>query len=498
MNMKKIIALLLAVLMVLPLFVACGEKPADDTQTGDTDSTVKESDDAKTTAYVREKYGSYDYDGYTFTILGITPGTHYYWMIDGMDGTGWCNEVWYEEDNADAQIHSVFTRNTLTEELLNITISQMEGGGTYEIDDKVKMLIKAGGNDFDVTLGDLTCNIPLGMEGYFYNLYDLPTFDVTNEWWDKEFVDTFTLKKSYLFNITGDYTIFDDYAAACIFYNKQIVENYGLTDPADLVDAGTWTIDTMMEMAQTATKDLSGNGMDADDEYGFYDNGYALTHITEGCNIHITELNEEGIPEVVVENESFTNAVQKVFESVIMSPATFLDEGTHDKSMMLEDRVLFLYEQLGGINQLRDMGSDFSLVPLPKLNEQQERYTSVVNGIWCTALSVSINIQDTDRTGIILDVLGGMSTDTVNKALHEVVLGPKLFREQRTRDMLDYVVDSTIYDWAKDIPWAYGIYNILADQTTAKAFTLASSLQSQLKSIKAQLKRFYMLVGKEQ
>ena len=494
MKLKKVTALLLALLMILPLVVSCSQKSSGDE--GKDNEEVQKSDETPTTNLVREKYGSYDYDGYAFRILSISPGQHYYWMIDGMDGTGWCNEVWYEEDNADAQIHSVFTRNTLAEELINIDVVMLEGGGTYDIDDLVKTLVKAGGDDFDITLGDNTCNLPLSSEGYFYNLYDIPTFDVHNTWWDQEYVNTFTYKKNQLYMITGDYTIFDDYAAACIFYNKQVLDNYNLDDPADLVDSGTWTIDTMMEMAEKATTDLTGDGqMDENDAYGFFDNGYALTHLTEGCDIHMTALDEEGVPQVVVESEEYMNAVQKVFERAILSKATLLGEGDHDKDIMKEDRVLFLYEQLGGINQLRDMESDFSLLPLPKKDEEQKDYTSVVNGIWCTALSVPVSAKNPEQTGIILDVLGGMSTDTVNKALHEVVLGPKLFREKRTVEMLNYVIASKRYDWAKDIPWGYPLYQILTDQTTAQTFTLASSLQRSIKTIKAQLKGFVKKMG---
>ena len=492
MKAKKLLSLILALLMILPIFASCKKEKIDEEKE---ETTVEKNDDMPTVNEVREKYGSYDFDGYKFRILSISPGQHYYWTIDGMDGTGWCNEVWYEEDNADVQIHSVFTRNTLAEDLINIDIEMLEGGGTYEIDDLVKTLVKAGGDDFDITLGDMTCNLPLSSEGYFYNLYDIPTFDVRNHWWDQEYVDTFTYKKSQLYMITGDYTIFDDYAAACIFYDKQVMENYNLEDPADLVEAGTWTIDKMMEMATKATNDVTGNGMDEEDCYGFYDNGFALTHLIEGCNIKMTELDEEGVPQVIIEGEEFSNAVQAVFEKVIQSPATLLGEGDHNKDIMLEDRVLFLYEQLGGINQLRDMESDYSLLPLPKLNEQQKDYTSVVNGIWCTALSVPICTRRPEQTGTIMDVLGGMSTDTVDKALHEVVLGPKLFREKRTVDMLKYVIASKRYDWAKDIPWGYPIYGMLTEQTEGGTFTLASSLQRQIKTIKAQLKGFVKRMG---
>ena len=493
MKAKRILALILALLMILPVLVSCKETTNDG---GKDKNEVEENKDNPTTTLVREKYGDFNFNGYKFRILSITPGQHYYWMIDGMDGTGWCNEVWYEQDDSEEQIHSVFTRNTLAEELINIDIELLEGGGTYDIPNLVKTLVKAGGDDFDITLGDNTCNLPLSSEGYFYNLYDIKSLDLSNAWWDQEYVKTFTYKKNQLYMVTGDYNIFDDYAAACIFYNKQVLENYNLDDPADLVDAGTWTLDAMMEMAEKATNDLTGDGkMDENDSYGFFDNAYALTHLTEGCDIHMTALNEEGVPEVTVESEEFTNAVQKVFDRVIRSRATLLGEGDHDKDIMKEDRVLFLYEQLGGINQLRDMESDFSLLPLPKKDESQKDYTSVVNGIWCTSLSVPVSSKNPEQTGTIMEVLGGMSTDTVNASLHKVVLGPKLFREKRTVDMMNYVIESKRYDWAKDIPWAYPLYGILTEQTEAQAFTLASSLQRSIKTIKAQLKGFVKRMG---
>ena len=472
--------------MIVPILASCDSHIGG----GRSDGGAEESEDAPTTAYVREKYAGYDYDGYTFRVLSIDPGQHYYWMIDGMDGTGWCNEVWYEEDNADVQIHSVFTRNLLAEDLLGIRIALLRGGGLYEIDSLVKTLVKAGGDDFDMTLGSQCRYMPLASEGYFRNLLDIGTLDLSNGWWDKEYTDTFTYKNSYLYTVCGDYNIFDEYAAACIFYNKQVVENFNLADPADLVDAGTWTIDAMMDMASKVTYDLTGDGMDISDAYGFYDNPYALIHLTEGCNIRVAELDGEGVPQVVIESEEFLNAVQSVFEKVILNPAVFLDEGTHDKTMLKEDRTLFLYEQLGGINMLRDMESDFSLLPLPKLNEDQREYTSVVNGIWLTVLSVPVSAKETDRTGIIMDVLGGMSTDTVEKTLNEVILGPKLFREERTVDMLGHVIESKRYDWGKEIPWAYPISTILAEQTESRTFTLASSVQRIIKVVSAQLRRF--------
>jgi len=488
---KRILALLLALCMIAPLFASCGQ---DETPVETPDEEQKEEvvTDNLTTEYVKQKYGSYDYDGYKFRILAIDPGEHYQSFI-AEDST----EIWYEEDNADALQHAVFTRNLLTEELLNVTIEPLWGGNTYEITDLGRNLIKSGGDDFDMYHNSQFKTLPLAMENYFINLYDVDTFDVNEDWWDQEYVNTFTYKKSQIYTLVGDYLTLDDYAVSVLFYNKNVVENFNLTDPADYVDDGTWTIAKMMEMADAVTNDSSGDGkMTTDDTWGLLDNGFGLIHFIEGCDSHLTELDEDGIPQVVVDQESFINTVQYVYEKVALSNSLLEQSNDDDLLVIKDDRALFYHEVLGAIYNFRDMEGDFSMLPIPKKDETQKEYTSIADGIWCTVLAMPITVTDQSRTGVIMNVLGGMSTDTVDKALYEIVLGPKLFREARTVDMLKYCLDARDFDWAKDISWAYPIYNAIRDQSEMESFTFASALQKNIKVIKAQLKRFVMIINK--
>lgn len=491
MSTKKLISLLLVILMILPLFTFIGCDK--DKGTGDKDKTpsddkdnVQTSNDAETTAYVKEKYGSYDYNGYEFRILSIDQGEHYYRLIDEVSG----NEVWYEEDSADAHQHAVFTRNVIAEELLRIKIKPVWGGATNDVPEKIKTLVNAGGDEFDIALASLNKLLQLGIDGMFYSYYDIPTFDMNESWWDQELINTYTYKKDYLFAISGDYTVFDDYAVPVVFYNKNVVEDNNLEDPADLVDEGTWTIDAMMEMARKATRDLGDGTMDVSDAWGYVDNDHVLTHLLEGCQTFITAVDEEGVPQVVCDSQDFVDTVQYLFNSIALNNSIGSFNNDDCVDMMLEDRALFYYELLGAINNFRDMESVFSLLPLPKKDVNQNNYSSIVNTVWATALAVPLTNKDIDRTGIVLNVLGGLSTDTVHKALHEVILGPKLFREKRTVDMLSYALDAKAYDWAKEMSWANPLYQIMRDMYHSKTFTLSSSLQSKVKILRKQLKIF--------
>ena len=491
MKSKKSIALILALLMILSAFtlLACDKKGGN----GGNGSDINDVEtDNETTEYVKEKYSGLDYNGYKFRIFAITPGEHYQNFI-AEDST----EIWYEEDNADALQHAVFTRNLLTEELLNVTITPIWGGSCYTVTDQTKTLVKAGGDEIDVVHNSHFKALQVAMEKYYWNLNDLESFDVSEPWWDQEYVDTFTFRKNQLYTICGDYLTLDDYATPIVYYNKNVVANLNLEDPADLVDAGTWTIDNMMDLASKATFDLSGDGkMDENDSWGLLDNGNSLVHFIEGCNCPLTALDEEGVPQVTVEKESFVNTVQYVYERLSLSTSLYEQPNDDDLIIIKDDRALFYREVLGSLYNFRDMEGDFSFLPPPKLNEDQENYTSIADGIWCTALSVPITVTDTNMIGTVLDVLGGMSTDTVDKALYEIVLGPKLFREKRTVDMLQYCLAARDYDWAKDIPWAYPLYGAINEQGVEKTFSFASKLQSNIKVVKVQLKGFTKLLPK--
>ena len=481
--MKKTVALVLCLVMLLPLAVSCNKAEAGNK----VETNIEEVDSGnETTELVKEKYAGIDYNGYNFRIFAISPGEHYQSFI-AEDST----EIWYSEDNADALIHAVFTRNLLTEDLLKVKITPLWGGNTYEVADQVKTLVKAGGDEMDLVHNSQFKTLPQAMENYFYNLYGIEGFDVKADWWDQEYVDTFTYRKNQLYTIVGDYLTLDDYSTSVLFYNKNVVENYHLDDPADFVDAGTWTIAKMMEMSEDVAHDTSGDGkMDENDVWGLLDNGFGLVHFIEGCDSRMTALDEDGVPQVIVDKEQFINTVQYVYEHVILSPS-LLEQGNDDDLIVIkDDRALFYHEVLGAIYNFRDMEGDFSLLPIPKMNEEQKEYTSIADGIWCTVLAMPITVTDTEKVGTIMNVLGGMSTDTVDKALYEIVLGPMLFREKRTVDMLQYCLGARDFDWAKDINWGYPIYTAITTQSTNKTFTFASELQSKIKVIKAQLKGF--------
>jgi hypothetical protein len=54
-----------------------------------------------------------------------------------------------------------------------------------------------------------------------------------------------------------------------MYFNKQLVEDYGIENPYDTVREGAWTHDRMKTVVGAIYRDLNGNGAyDDDDFYG--------------------------------------------------------------------------------------------------------------------------------------------------------------------------------------------------------------------------------------
>ena len=491
MTVRKAAALLLALVMICVSLSSCGVetlrkefKGAGD-EWEDFEIPGKKVYDHSTAELVEKKYSGFDYDGSDICILSLSPGVQFYGFISDA-----ANEIWYEEDSAEVQQHSVFQRNILTEDLLNVKIRASWGGDVYDIYDMSKTIAMSGLDDYDLILTNYFRGLLSGTMGYYHNLYDIDTLDMDAYWWDQDFIDMFTYEKSKIFGITGDAMILDDLAFKVMYYNSAMIENYGLDDPTVLVDEGTWTLERMVEMAGAVTSDTDGDGQwTANDTWGILDNdGVLIINLFDGCGVHIADKDEEDIPYLATENETFVNTVQYIYEHVSRSGYVHVDNEEENLIILKDDRGLFMEGTLSELFALRDMESDFGLLPLPKFNLDQKDYSSVIGLAVMTEFSVPITVADTDRVGVFLDVLGGYSTDTVDRTLYEVILGAKLIRNKRTVEMLSVALESKFYDWAKDVKWAYPIYQAMTDQGRAEQFFFVSRVKSETRMTKSMLK----------
>ena len=121
--------------------------------------------------------------------------------------------------------------------------------------------------------------------------------------------------------------------------------------------------------------------------------------------------------------------------------------------MFANDQALFFMQLLDLVTYFRDMQTDFGILPLPKLDEEQDRYYSTI-GSWHSVFLCAPSVQaDAERTGAILEALAYESYKTVTPAYYEKTLVGKYIRDDESREMVDIILSSHVYD----LGWFYQI-----------------------------------------
>jgi hypothetical protein len=114
------------------------------------------------------------------------------------------------------------------------------------------------------------------------------------------------------------------------------------------------------------------------------------------------------------------------------------------EEVFVNDRALMCVQVLSCCRLYREMGSDFGILPMPKLDEAQEKYCSYMCGSTC--ITIPKTNPDQDRTGLILEALSAESRRLVIPAYYDVALSAKYLRDEGSYHMLDIILDNRVYD----------------------------------------------------
>ncbi len=489
--MKKCISLSLALILAALSLLSCSDNGGEETKSASSETVQQsasntesesETEAEKTiTDTVKEKYSSYSYDGYEYKVLAPGPNAHFAYDEVGAD----VNEVWVEESDGTPLNDAIFARNLATEDLLGIKVTPIFADNDENIRNQVKTEVTAGTTDYDTVLNRMDYIGPQAESGLYLNLID--HLDTSNPWWDKNIVETFTMFNSKLYWITGDINVFDDFAVEVLFTNKSILEQNGFELPYKDVLEGKWTIDRMYQIAKACEKDLDGDGKMTvgKDEIGHIEGNDHIKHWIYAMGEKSCDIDKDGNLEVNILTESHISAIDTLFSYMVEKQMTY----TVAWQDFLKGGIVFCGAMLGPINSLREMEDDFGVIPMAKKDEAQERYGNYVSNGWTTAYAIPMTNKDPDRTGIILEVLCGFSTDTVRSALYDVLFAAKLVRDTESVEMLNIIFDTKSYDWAVDFSWGGNFANLYNGIYNTKNNTYVSGATKSQKIINKMLDR---------
>ena len=160
----------------------------------------------------------------------------------------------------------------------------------------------------------------------------------------------------------------------------------------------------------------------------------------------------------------------------------------NDSALIMPVRLSALY------NQLRDMESDFGIIPYPKGDEAQKDYLTCSLDNY-SVLCIPNVFTDYGMIGALAEALSCESKISVMPAFYESALQDKYSRDERSVKMLDIIMDGRTYDLSVLFTYAEGIKNFMT-QGVRNQTPFASNYQSRERMIAKGADKIYKMLSK--
>ena len=444
--MKKTISLILAALMLLPLFASCSETtqkdPAANTDpSGNPNEVVTEpAEDVPETKLKDDLPADLDFDGTDMRVAHRS-------------GEKTTQEIYVEEDTGDALDSAIYGRNIKVEDRLGLTIVSLPSDDTQAL---LRRTAQAGSDDFDLCAAYQYYAMGMATEGILRNWNEIKYVDTSKPWWAAQFTEACTIGGERLYFLTGDAALSMLRNMATMYVNNTIYTQYfgAIPDLYSIVLEGGWTFDKMSEYCEDVYTDVNGDGKtDGGDIYGYGTTTLSmLDYSVAGAGLRWCEYDEEGYPKVTINNERTVNFVEKIYRllyenigSYIAAPSV---EGESDLiNKFKSDTLMFLPFRADVSEKLRDMESDYAIVPLPKYDETQAEYSTGVHdsvSVFCVPIT---NLEKAEMTGAFMEAFASQSYRDVTDVYFETLLKEKFARDMVTAEIFDIIKNGVYFDF---------------------------------------------------
>ena len=247
----------------------------------------------------------------------------------------------------------------------------------------------------------------------------------------------------------------------CVFYNKQLCEDYSVPDMYEIVNNGEWTIDKAVELTKDVYMDLNNDGAkDTGDQLGFVMGSYnQLYGFIDSFNLQILERDEEGYPsKFVFSSEKCINAVQKLVSLFKDNNAfgTLNVDGSDYMVVFSEGRALFCTGEFKDTSSYRDIDEfDYGVIPMPKWDTAQEDYRTTARATY-SSFCIPVTAIDPNMSAAVLECFASESYRKVSPAYFENALKIKYARDDESAQMYDLIKSSITFSFATSFTMAIG------------------------------------------
>ena len=371
------------------------------------------------------------------------------------------DEITVEDLTGETVNDAVYERKTKVEDRLGVKIvNTLDGGANHGSTSEMMQIISAGSDEYDIFTASMYGLAPNAIRGGFYDWYEIPNVDTTKPYYTQSYNEKSSFG-GHLFTITGDISLSLIRYSFCMYFNKQLVDNYGIENPYSWVLEGTWTHDKMKSVVGNIYTDLNGDGAyDDDDFYGLGTSDVIIVDAyTSAYDMHMMSKDENDYPMFDINLEKWADIVTKLYqlnhETEGVRPYIEINDNNEMTDLLVsfsQDRMVFIHNWIYGSESdyLRNMESDYGIIPYPKYNEEQENYYTFQHD-QIGVFAVPITSTRLEAAGATFEAMSSESRVSVVPAYYDIALKGKYVRDEESRTMIDIIHNGHLLDPA----WVY-------------------------------------------
>ena len=460
-TVTRILVLLLAIVMMASCFVACNnnnktsnKKPSSNNENTELDYEMPDKVDLD----------DYIYRAYVRANVSTSDPTN-----DG-NPSFYCEDFWInpeEGEPEDALAYAVYHRNQDIEYDYNVKIRQVSQ--TINMTQELARYMQ-NQEKFDLTIILAKSAASAATQNLLTELNGLDSLNLAHEAYDQNAINELSIADK-LYYLSGDMNIstLDSVAPTIVNLNRYeqykdaIVTEFGdptYSDIYKVVRAGKWTIETMLTIAKIATVDADKSdgvlGSNSEDAIGYFQYSESAVYYFYGAGGRITQMNEDGVPEFVIQTDKNGKLFDDLFDKLhkskrnIAYPHGF--SGPRKQHFIMNADTLFTDMTLWDVRKDLYSNSTFNYGLLPNpVYEAGDSYHSVVYFYNTVHLwAIPSNYNNMENAQLMMDVMAAYSNlkreGSTMDGYYTRTLCFSIARDQNAREIMNIIKDATVYD----------------------------------------------------
>ena len=458
--MKKFLACIVALLMLLPVMAAC-EDTGDTSTTSDVSTVSGSTSDSTETSLPEVEV--MDLNGREINVLC------YDWGAGSASILGYTGEIMYDEENPSAVDEAKKLVVDKIESDYNCKIVG-EKTNTVSITTTIKNQVTSGLHFYDIIFESTSTAAAMVPDGLLLDLNQVPNINLSDPWWDQNAVKDLSIANKVFF-ACGDINTYDDQGTWCMLFNKTLKTKLGVEeDFYQLVRDGKWTFDKFKEICKRGyTSNTNGDDvLDEQDTWAFGTEKYNIYVHVLASGQKISGKDDNDLPYLTVseEPEATYTILADILEfyndeNTVMVANTPKYEGKGFSNVweatvhkaFIEGRELFYMCGLINSASFRVMEDEFGILPIPKYYETQDRYYHTVSVGNSSVMVIPEGTTNVEEIGLVVSAIARESKLVVTPAYYDVQLKYRDSRDDDSGEMLDIIFASRTFDIANAYNW---------------------------------------------